>query len=801
MPFFRLSTLFLILPFLLVACDNKPSVESQQDNEIANIISTMTLEQKVAQMIQAEIRHITPEDVRKWGVGSILNGGGSFPNNNKSSSIQDWQNLAQEFRDASLDTSMGSAGIPIIWGTDAVHGHNNVVGATLFPHNIGLGAAHDEELIFRIGQATAKEVAATGIDWIFAPTVAVVKDDRWGRTYESYSENSELVGSYATQIVKGLQSINLGATVKHFIGDGASFRGDDQGNILLPLDDLITEHGAGYVSAIDQGVQSVMAAFNSHLGQKIHGNKTLLTDVLRGRLGFDGVIVTDWNGHGQVAGCTNESCAQAINAGVDLVMVTEDWKAFHTNLVQQVKDGIVPISRIDDAVARILKMKLSLGLFSKDFSVNRQPVEVIGSAEHRAIAREAVRKSLVLLKNNNDVLPLNPTQKVLVLGEAADNIGQQSGGWTITWQGTGNNNADFPGGTSVYQGIADEVNKAEGVVALNHWQDMTTKPDVVVWVFGETPYAEGVGDIEHLDFVQPNNNELETVRHFKAQGVPVVAVFLSGRPMWVNEELNAVDAFVAAWLPGTEGEGIADVLFTDNHGEINYDFTGRLSFGWPALPINIIDADQPVDDILFAPGYGLSYQNKQTFLDILPENIDGFSVAEDYLIFNRGNRAPWQLALGNSGYITALPYKTVDNSLLIKALDIQVQEDGLMFEFDQASDISISWQSDISQDLNDLFNDAMYLQLQLMFDGVPDNATLKIACETDCRNIDITSVIAKMEPNNWQTLAIDSSCFATDGDLRSVKKMLELVVSGSTALSLQDIRLTPVVSVDALSCQ
>lgn len=768
-------------------------------SDIDMLLTSLTLEQKVAQMIQAEIRHVTPDDVRKYGIGSILNGGGSFPYQNKQATISDWQQLASDFREASLDASQGSAGIPIIWGTDAVHGHNNVVGATLFPHNIGLGAANDEELIFRIGQATAKEVAATGIDWIFAPTVAVVQDDRWGRTYESYSEDGDIVGRYATQIVRGLQSINLGATVKHFIGDGGSTRGDDQGNVELEIDELLAVHGAGYVAAIDAGVQSVMSAFNSWNGQKIHGHKTLLTDVLRGRLGFEGVVVTDWNGHGQVAGCSNSSCAQAINAGVDLVMVTEDWKAFLANTIAQVEAGEIPMSRIDDAVRRILTMKKSLGLFREDFSVLRQPASIVGSAEHRAIAREAVRKSLVLLKNQQQLLPLDPSGHYLVLGEAADNIGQQSGGWTVTWQGTGNVNDDFPGGNSVYQGIKTTIEQDEngGSVALNEWKK-PQQPDAVIWVFGETPYAEGMGDLEHLDFVHPSNGELAKVKGYVEQGIPVIAVFLSGRPMWVNEELNLVDAFIAAWLPGSEGEGVADVIIADNKGKPRYDFTGRLSFGWPNQPINVNDHSKPVQDLAFERGYGLSYQDSVVWQP-LTEQASGFVVEEDSVIFNRGLRDPWGL-IADGKRVTAMPFM-VSESLAVKAVDINVQEDGLAFDHRGANSSVIRINSAVAQTLN-LPSDG-YMQMELFVaKGNLTRLSVAMNCEAACDNsVDLMPTARAFEPNAWQKVAIPVQCLMTEmSESISISDVVSMEIAGDVELYLQDLRLTPTTTVIPVSC-
>ena len=468
------------------------------ERKVTSLLATMTLEQKVAQMIQPEIRDITVEDMRKYGFGSYLNGGGAFPNNDKHATPSDWVNLAEAMYQASIDDSLDGNRIPTMWGTDAVHGHNNVIGATLFPHNIALGATNNPELIEKIAAITATEVMVTGIDWVFAPTVAVVRDDRWGRTYEGYSEDPEIVREYSAAIVKGLQGAAdkdfLGdkrviSTIKHFIGDGGTEGGDDQADNLSSEQELFDIHAQGYVGGLTAGAQSVMASFNSWHGSKIHGNKYLLTDVLKGKMGFDGFVVGDWNGHGQVKGCSNESCPQAVNAGLDIFMVpTDAWQPLYENTIAQVKSGEIAQTRIDDAVSRILRVKFRAGLFDKPSPLNRTlsgKTELIGAIEHRDVARQAVRESLVLLKNKNNLLPLSANQRVLVAGDGADNIGKQSGGWTITWQGTNNFNNDFPGGSSIYEGIKQQVNAQGGSVELNVDGNYQTKPDVAIVVFGE----------------------------------------------------------------------------------------------------------------------------------------------------------------------------------------------------------------------------------------------------------------------------------------------------------------------------
>lgn len=599
---------------------------ADQDNEIeakvAALLARMTLEQKVGQMVQPDIRSVTPEDVRKHRLGSVLNGGGAFPGEKKHASIADWVALADSFYDASMDTANGAPAIPIIWGTDAVHGHNNVIGATLFPHNIGLGAANDPALMERIGAATAREVAATGLDWTFAPTVAVVRDDRWGRTYESYSEDPEIVRAYADRVVRGLQGVRgsqefLGpshvlATAKHFIGDGGTADGVDRGDTAVSEGDLLRIHGQGYVTALAAGVQTVMASYNSWNGLKVHGHHHLLTDVLKKQMGFDGIVVSDWDGVDEVQGCSKDKCAQAINAGIDMVMVPNDWKNFLTNTLDQVRAEKIPMARIDDAVTRILRVKYRAGLFERGRPSSRPLAnkrEVIGAPEHREVARQAVRKSLVLLKNERGLLPLRRKSNVLVVGDGADNISKQTGGWTLTWQGTENTSADFPGATSIYQGIARAVGEAGGKVSASLDGLQQSRPDVAIVVFGEDPYAEWFGDLKSIDYRGATGGaELALLKQLRQASVPTACVFLTGRPLFIEQELAACDAFVVAWLPGSEGGGISDVLFRKTNGKVNFDFVGKLSFSWPRTASQTaLNRNDPNYDPLFPYGFGLRY--------------------------------------------------------------------------------------------------------------------------------------------------------------------------------------------------
>ena len=595
--------------------------DRQIEAKVSALLARMTLEQKVGQMVQADIRSVTPDDVRKYRLGSVLNGGGAFPGENKHASVADWVALADRFYDASMDTANGQLAIPIMWGTDAVHGHNNVIGATLFPHNIGLGAAHDPDLIERIGEVTAREVAVTGLDWTFAPVVAVVRDDRWGRTYESYSEDPEIVRLYAERMVHGLQgtpgtksfldSAHVLGTAKHFIGDGGTADGVDRGDNRSSEAELLKIHAPGYIAAISAGVQTVMASYNTWEGLKVHGVHYLLTDVLKQRMGFDGIVVSDWDGVDEVQGCSKDKCAQAVNAGLDIIMVPNEWKSFIGNTIEQVRTEKIPLARIDDAVTRILRVKFRAGLFEKGRPSSRPLAnkrELLGAPEHREVARQAVRESLVLLKNERGLLPLRRNANVLVVGDGADNIPKQTGGWTVTWQGTENSNAEFPGATSIFQGIARAVGEAGGKVSSSADGLQQVRPDIAIVVFGENPYAEWFGDLKSLDFRGAGGAELALLQQLRQASVPSVCVFLTGRPLWIEPQLAACDAFVVAWLPGSEGGGIADVLFRKTDGSVNHNFVGKLSFSWPrAVTQTSLNRNDPKYDPLFPYGYGLRY--------------------------------------------------------------------------------------------------------------------------------------------------------------------------------------------------
>lgn len=758
----------------------------------------MTLEQKVGQLIQADIGSITPDDLRHYPLGSILNGGSSSPGNNEFAPPSEWLALADRFYEASRDSAHGPRPIPTMWGTDAVHGHNNLVGATIFPHNIGLGAARDPDLIEQIGAATAREVRATGIEWTFGPTLAVVRDDRWGRTYESYSEDPQIVREYAGKMVTGLQgkpgtaqfldSAHVIATAKHYMGDGGT-GGRDQGDNRAAEIELRDLHFQGYPPAVAAGVQSVMASFSSWQGVKMHGSRVLLTDVLKQRLHFDGLVVGDWNGHGQVPGCTNVSCAAAINAGMDIIMAPDSWKQLYANTLAEVRSGEIPMARIEDADRRILRVKLRAHLFDEGRPSSRPLAghfEELGSPEHRALARRAVRESLVLIKNQNHVLPLNPRQRVLVAGDGASSIGKQSGGWTITWQGTGVTNTNFPHGETIYAGIEAAVRAAGGTAQLSPHGTFETKPDVAIVVFGENPYAEFQGDIGTVEYRPGNHADLELLRGLRGHGIPVVAVFLSGRPLWVNPYINASDAFVAAWLPGTEGGGIADVLFKGGQ-----DFHGKLSFSWPATPgqtaVNRGDGTKP----LFPYGYGLRYADDGNVAR-LPEDggAAGTATTDTRVFFTAGKpRAGWRWVIGQADVNGGVG---VAGNVRMSAADRAVQEDArrVVWSGTAASPVGLATTTPIN--LQSETNGQMSLAFDYKVGTSPTaNIFATMECGPGCKgSVDLTRVFADAAVGQWAHVRVPLSCFARGGArMNAITHPFEINSAGALDLSVANIQL------------
>ncbi len=594
--------------------------------QVEALLNRMTLAQKVGQMVQTERMAISPDEVKQWHIGSVLSGGGSCPGDN---TVSDWVDMNDAYWAASMEEDDEHLAIPIIYGVDAIHGHNNVEGATIFPHNIGLGATRNPDLLERVAQITAKEILATGVEWTFAPTLAVARNAQWGRTYESFAESPEVVASYADRFVNGLQG-DLGddsvvACVKHWVGDGGTQHGIDQGETTVSEEELLRVHAAPYKPAIDAGVLTVMVSFNSWLGEKCHGNKYVVDYLLKQRMQFSGFVISDWDGIDYLSENYFDAVGAGVNAGIDMFMVSENWKPFIEHLLHHVARGNVGMDRIDDAVRRILRVKFAYGLFDKARPADRpwSNHESYGSAEHRAVAREAVQQSQVLLKNEGGVLPLNKGQRILVAGKNADNIGHQCGGFTIAWQGTSGNEFVL-GGSSIWDGIRAQA--PDAVLSEDGSDADPDKHDVAVVVIGETPYAEGMGDIRTgydvivqagsqinglLKVLEPYGDtmvladlhpeDLETITNIASRGVPVVAVYVAGRPLVINQELDNSSAFVAAWLPGSEGQGVADVLFGD------VPITGKLSFSWPKDGDNMPNVGDEPYDPLFPYGHGLSY--------------------------------------------------------------------------------------------------------------------------------------------------------------------------------------------------
>lgn len=581
----------------------------------ADLLARMTLAEKIGQMTQVEKNSITPEGVREALVGSVLSGGGGYPSTGNTPS--EWLKMVNNYQKAALQTRLK---IPMIYGVDAVHGHNNLSGATIFPHNIGLGATGDAALVEQIGRATAEEVAATGIRWNFAPVVAVVQDIRWGRTYEGYSENTDLVTKLGTAYIQGLQGKDLTAAdsvladPKHYIGDGGTAWGSattnnykiDQGVTQADEATLRKLYLPPYQAAIQAGSKIVMVSFSSWDGKRMSAQKYLVTDVLKDELKFDGFVVSDWGSIDMISPDYYQAVVTAINAGLDMNMVPYDYKKFETVLAQAVEKGDVPLARIDDAVTRILKVKFAMGLFERPV-VGEDALAQVGSAAHRALARKAVAESLVLLKNDNEALPLKKDAIILVAGKNADDIGADCGGWTIEWQGKP---GPLAGGTSILEGIR-AATPGEGQVLYDRYGkfdklvDAAGKPrrsPVGIVVVGESPYAEGVGDAENLAL---ERGYITAINNLRERVDRLIVVVVSGRPLVITEQLPQIDALVAAWLPGTEGAGVADVLFGDQ------PFTGKLPYSWPRdmgqLPFDFAHPGEGCDAPLFPFGYGLAY--------------------------------------------------------------------------------------------------------------------------------------------------------------------------------------------------
>ena len=768
-----------------------PEIEAQIDD----ILPRLTLEQKVGQVIQGDTGSLTPEDVKKYRLGSVLSGGNSAPGPLPYAETKAWLEMADKYYNASIDDEDVEIAIPIIWGIDAVHGHANLKGSIIFPHNIGLGAMNNPDLIEKIASITAHELTVSGHDWTFAPTLAVPQDLRWGRSYEGFSENPDLVKSYGDRIVIGLQGEfgsenfmgdgRVISSAKHFLADGATENGVDQGDALINEKELSKVHAAGYYSSIPAGVQTVMASFSSWQGRKLHGDKELLTDVLKGKMGFNGFVVGDWNGHGQVPGCINTDCPQSLNAGLDMYMAPDSWKGLYESTLQHVKDGTIAIERLDDAVRRILRVKLLSGIFQKGAPSTRANAgneNLLALPEHRDVARQAVRESLVLLKNNNQLLPIDPSKTILVVGDGASSISKASGGWTLSWQGTGHSNDKFPNGESILQGIEKIVDDAGGKLIFSKDGDTSIKADVVIAVYGEDPYAEFQGDRENLAFI-PNGFDTKKLSTYKENGIPIVSVFLSGRPMWANTEINNSDSFVAAWLPGSEGGGISDMLFKTDP---SFDFTGRLSFTWPASAVVSKNNNQA----LFEIGYGLSYTSTDQ-IDFLSENsgLENSEIASTGEYFNKGNVvAPWDIWLISGELekqIASFPSSV--GGLIISKTDHMAQEDALRINWTKSDGDYFRISSVKPNDLTRQSNGAMKLAFNAKsFTG--SDSSLQIGQCDNSFNCDKTLEI-KIS-SEWQEYLIPLSNFEELGiDMSKIISSILIKAEAGVDIGLSNVRL------------
>lgn len=793
------------------------------ERRVARLVADMTLAEKIGQMTQPEIAAITPDEVRQYGIGSVLNGGGSWPNADKHATPRDWLALADGYWAASKATRTK---IPVLWGIDAVHGNNNVHGATVFPHNIGLGAAHDPCLVRDVSAATATQIRATGQDWAFAPTLAVARDDRWGRTYEGFSEDPRITRAYGWEAIRGLQGrhpLRIGGagvlgTAKHFIGDGGTEGGRDQGVNPSSEAEMINLHGQGYYGALAAGAQTVMVSFNSwtnaELGineGKLHGSDRALNGILKGKMGFDGLVVSDWNGIGQVEGCTNASCARAINAGIDVVMVPNDWKAFIQNTIAQVESGEIAMSRIDDAVTRILRVKLRSGVFDAPKPSAREHAGSAAALQARALARDAVRKSQVLLKNNGNVLPLSRNSKVLVVGKSADSLQNQTGGWTLTWQGTGNTNDDFPVGTTILGGLREALG-AQNVTFSETGDVDPAGFDAVVAVIGETPYAEGVGDLTRrtLELSRLQPADIAVLDKVSGKGAPVVTVLVSGRPLHVNRELNRSAAFVAAWLPGTEGGGVADLLVEGpNRGQ---GFTASLSYSWPRAacqsPLNPGTAGY---DPLFPLGYGL--RDGQTgSVPTLDETSPGYSCGgggggnadEDLEVFVRQDIAPYKSFLGspdNWGGTEIGPDLTeAHGSISVAPADVNVQGDALKTTWTGTGPGQVYLQNPGGgSDLRPYLNADSAMVFDVIVHQPPANRTvIGVHCVYPCMSeVAATTLFQGLPAGAKRTVKIPVDCFAAVGlDLENVNTPFLVYTDGPFQASFANVRWVPGAAAD-----
>ncbi|MER7836882.1 glycoside hydrolase family 3 N-terminal domain-containing protein [Streptomyces sp. NPDC096040] len=833
----------------------------ERERRIEEILAQLTLEEKIGQMIQPELAELTAQDVRDYHIGSALNGAGIWPEGNRQAGQADWIKTVDAFWEAAESRYEGRPfRIPFMWATDAVHGHNNVRGATVFPHNIGLGAARDPDLLRRIGEATAREIAATGMDWTFAPTVTTPRDRRWGRYYEGYAEDPEVVHDYAPAMVRGLQGeageltadTRVVACVKHWVADGGTVHGADRGTAVCAEDLVRNIHAVGFFSGLASGAQSVMVSFSSWespanydhspdtgpaYNHKVHGSRYLITDVLKGKMGFDGIVISDWDAHAEVAGCTVGDAGYAINAGIDVLMVAgrDAWQSVHRTACAHVRAGRIPEERIDDAVRRVLRVKTRAGLWEKPRPRERSlavRTDVLGCAEHRALAREAVRKSLVLLKHRAGTLPLSRSARVLVTGSGADDIQKQAGGWTLTWQGNDVNLDDLPGATTVAQAVRTVVGDANCTVDPGLNTADLAGHDVALMVLGEDSYAEMRGTIKpwgtlsYAGLKQSYARDLDILRRLREQGITVVTIYFGGRALYLTKEINLSDAFVAAWLPGTEAGGITDVLFRAADGGTGHDFQGRLGSSWPRttrshavnrVPPHIPGYRVPAEEQapegehepLFPYGYGLSMTDsspagplpEDTYQDTTPVppvtgplEIHGGTGTD--VVYRIGGHNTWsrpEISFAEPTEVLVVGSEPLTEPDRPNALALRFKGPGL------PAFVYAQFASGDPADLRGYADAGALVEAEVRVWEAPSES-LYLACHDDYPAqpaVDISTTLAELPTGEWSTVTVPVEALRAIGsDLRHVDVPFMLYTDGTARLDLGRVRWLPPESAD-----
>ncbi len=763
------------------------------ETRVGDLLDRMTLAEKIGQMAQVNGHEgSVSEELRAAVAGGRV---GAILNEVHLPTANELQRIAVE---------ESRLGIPLLMGRDVIHGFR-----TILPIPLGQAASFNPELARQGARMAAQEAAAAGINWSFAPMLDITRDPRWGRVAETFGEDPYLFSRFAEAMVRGLQGDDLArpgsiaACAKHFAGYGASESGRDYNTTNIPEIELRNLHLPTFRAALDAGAATFMSSFSALNGVPASANRFLLRQVLREEWGFDGFVVSDWNGFKQVADCRQEACQLSINAGVDMLMIPDDWQEVIGDLVSLVEDGQIPMSRIDDAVTRILRVKARAGLLDPAKPSVRPDADpaVVGCAAHREIARRAVRQSLVMLKNRGGILPLDPSLHVLVAGDGADDIGKQSGGWTLTWQGTENENGDFPGASSIYDGISAAVANAGGRATLSPDGGWSERPDVAVVVFGEDPYAEGQGDRAHLSFSALYPEGLALLRKLKSEGIPVVSVFLTGRPLWVNPELNASDAFVVAWLPGSEGVGVSDVLFRTVGGEIAYDFTGRLAFSWPRSSLQAtVNRNDPEYDPLFPYGFGLGAADVDTLSDELIEEDEAPSPAGDESIGILTGRVvpPFEFYIGDSQAwkvpVRGRSSRSPTGAVTVTNVDHYSQEDARRISWDGSGGAQVYFQRSAGQDLSSHASRGARLRCKLRVDVRPQG---RVELRMDSgypqsASIDITDMLHELPLGSWEDVAFEMSAFADGTDnLCSVDTPWLIWTDGLLGLSVSNLRIDP----------